>query len=119
MLVCRYRPVPNCELEFRYLVQPKGYTWATSRQYEFHGVYLGDLERLEDIQEKRDATSRWWQRFILRNIAKQITEEETCEHKSFYDAEHHVGKVLETKHLWYKLTKKMQNPEFANMLLLV
>lgn len=114
------KPVdPNCELEFRYLVQPKGYTWATSRQYGFHGVYLGDLERLQDIQQKRDATSRWWQRVILRNIAKQITEEESCEHKSFYDAQHHVGNVLETKHLWYKLTKKMKHPEFANMLLLV
>ena len=115
------KPVdPNCELEFRYLVQPKGYTWATSRQYGFHGVYLGDLERLQDIQEKRDATSRWWQRVILRNIAKQIIEEEECEHKIFYDAQHHGGDdILETKHVWYKLTKKMQNPEYGNMLLLV
>ncbi|KAL7504953.1 hypothetical protein ACHAXN_002474 [Cyclotella atomus] len=115
------KPVdPNCELEFRYLVQPKGYTWATSRQYGFHGVYLGDLERLQDIQEKRDATSRWWQRVILRNIAKNIIEEERCDHKSFYDAQHFSGDdILETKHVWYKLTKKMQNPEFSNMLLLV
>lgn len=115
------KPVdPNCELEFRYLVQPKGYTWATSRQYGFHGVYLGDLERLQDIQEKRDATARWWQRVILRNIAKKIINEEECDHKSFYDAQHHKGdSILETKHIWYKLTKKMQNPEFANMLLLV
>ena len=115
------KPVdPNCELEFRYLVQPKGYTWGTSRQYGFHGVYLGDLERLQDIQEKRDATSRWWQRVILRNIAKKIIEEEKCEHKCFYDAEHHTGdNILETKVVWYQLTKKMQNPEYGNMLLLV
>lgn len=92
------KPVdPQIELEFRYLVQPKGcvtnltnhmllvyeipishhyivysYTWGTSRKHGFHGVYLGDLERLQDIQRKRDATNRSWQRIILRNIGKTV-----------------------------------------------
>ena len=118
------KPVdPNCELEFRYMVQPKGYTWATSRQHGFHGVYLGDLERLQDIQKKRDATSRWWQRIILRKIAKQVSEENNDDsHLCFYSQNNNYSgpnQILETKHLWYKLTKKMMNPEFANMLLLI
>mmetsp|Transcript_28188 Transcript_28188/g.50986 ORF Transcript_28188/g.50986 Transcript_28188/m.50986 type:complete len:656 (-) Transcript_28188:61-2028(-) len=115
------KPVdPNCELEFRYMVQPKGYTWATSRQHGFHGVYLGDLERLQDIQKKRDATSRQWQRMILRNIAKQVNEEDV-EHddECFHNPHFHGENIVETKHLWWKITKKMQHPEFANMLLLV
>ena len=40
------RPVdPKIELEFSYMVEPKGYTWATDHNHGFHGVYLGDLER--------------------------------------------------------------------------
>ncbi|KAL9182602.1 hypothetical protein ACHAXT_013254 [Thalassiosira profunda] len=115
------RPVdPNCELEFRYMVQPKGYTWATSRQHGFHGVYLGDLERLQDIQKKRDATSRMWQRVILRNIAKQVNEEDIAEdHTCFHNPRFHAENIVETKHLWYKIAQKMQDPEFGNMLLLV
>lgn len=67
------KPVdPQIDLEFRYLVEPKGYTWGTSRKHGFHGVYLGDLERLQDIQKKRDATNRAWQRIILRNIGKAV-----------------------------------------------
>ena len=115
------KPVdPNCELEFRYLVQPKGYTWATSRDHGFHGVYLGDLERLQDIQRKRDATNRGWQRVILRNIAKQSNDEDICSRTNYYhNPQFHQTNVIETKHLWWKITQKMQNPEFANMLLLV
>lgn len=115
------KPVdPNCELEFRYLVQPKGYTWATSRDHGFHGVYLGDLERLQDIQRKRDATNRGWQRVILRNIVKQSNEEDICSRTNYYhNPKFHQENVVETKHLWWKITQKMQNPEFANMLLLV
>mmetsp|Transcript_27626 Transcript_27626/g.50335 ORF Transcript_27626/g.50335 Transcript_27626/m.50335 type:complete len:310 (+) Transcript_27626:251-1180(+) len=117
------KPVdPNCELEFRYMVQPKGYTWATSRQHGFHGVYLGDLERLQDIQKKRDATNRGWQRVILRNIAKQVNEEDLGEDDMdmcFHNPYFHGENIVETKHLWWKITQKMQNPDFANMLLLV
>jgi len=117
------KPVdPNCELEFRYMVQPKGYTWATSRQHGFHGVYLGDLERLQDIQKKRDATNRGWQRVILRNIAKQVNEEDLGEDDMdmcFHNPSFHGENIVETKHLWWKITQKMQNPDFANMLLLV
>jgi DNA mismatch repair ATPase MutL len=35
-------------------------------------VYLGDLERLQGIQKKRDATNRDWQKVILRNIGKSL-----------------------------------------------
>lgn len=115
------KPVdPNLELEFRYMVQPKGYTWATSRTLGFHGVYLGDLERLQDIQKKRDATNRGWQRVILRNIAKQVNEEDIAEdHLCYYQNHFHSKDIVETKHLWFKLVKKMKHPEFGNMLLLV
>ncbi|KAL7428184.1 hypothetical protein ACHAXH_005433 [Discostella pseudostelligera] len=117
------KPVdPNCELEFRYLVEPKGYTWATSRQHGFHGVYLGDLERLQDIQKKRDATNRGWQRVILRNIAKQMNKEDLVEDDTCYPNPSrcfHGEDIVETTHLWWKIVQKMQNPEFANMLLLL
>lgn len=115
------KPVdPNCELEFRYMVRPKGYTWATSRQHGFHGVYLGDLERLQDIQGKRDATNRDWQRVILRNIAKRASEDVAREDDMcFHDPHFHGEDVVETKHLWWLIARKMQEPEFANMLLLV
>jgi hypothetical protein len=41
----------------------------------FNGVYLGDLERLQEIQKKRDVTNRNWQRIILYNIAKSLYED--------------------------------------------
>jgi len=67
------RPVcPVSELEFRFMVEPKGYTWGTDMKHGFNGVYLGDLERLQDIQLKRDKTNRNWQRIILYNIAKAL-----------------------------------------------
>jgi hypothetical protein len=44
-------------------------------EHGFNGVYLGDLERLQDIQKKRDVTNRNWQRIILYNIAKSLYEE--------------------------------------------
>lgn len=115
------KPVdPNCELEFRYMVRPRGYTWATSRQHGFHGVYLGDLERLQDIQRKRDATNRWWQRVILRNIARRASDEVAKEDDMcFHDPHFHGEDVVQTKHLWWLIVRKMQDPDFANMLLLV
>lgn len=45
-------------------------------EHGFNGVYLGDLERLQDIQLKRDKTNRNWQRIILYNIAKALHEDE-------------------------------------------
>mmetsp|Transcript_31979 Transcript_31979/g.48905 ORF Transcript_31979/g.48905 Transcript_31979/m.48905 type:complete len:562 (+) Transcript_31979:123-1808(+) len=103
------RPLdPNYELDFRYMVEPKGFTWATSRAHGFHGVYLGDVERLQDIQRKRDATNRDWQRIILRNLAKALDEEDP-------DA----NGVYETRQLWWQIHNKMIKPEFANMVLLV
>ena len=112
------KPVDSsCELEFRYMVRPKGYTWATSRRHGFHGVYLGDLERLQDIQKKRDATSRCWQRVILRNIAKRVNEEDVAEDEHCLDGpDFHGEDSVDTKHLCRKITEKLQNPEFANML---
>mmetsp|Transcript_7684 Transcript_7684/g.11093 ORF Transcript_7684/g.11093 Transcript_7684/m.11093 type:complete len:323 (+) Transcript_7684:114-1082(+) len=137
------RPVdPNYELEFQYMVEPKGYTWGTSRAHGFHGVYLGDLERLQDIQRKRDATNRDWQRIILRKIPGfLIASEESNQEK----AEQQQGNsnngdsqkqtddtrkssankkgrahVFETRQLWWQLHTKMQEkPEYQKMLLLV
>ena len=44
-------------------------------EHGFNGVYLGDLERLQDIQNKRDTSNRNWQRIILYNIAKELHED--------------------------------------------
>ena len=137
------KPVdPQIELEFRYLVQPKGcvgnflvvrlslshrfvkltffdlcrYTWGTSRAHGFHGVYLGDVERLQDIQKKRDATNRSWQRIILRNIGKEVGWDfDSQDRATFGGAE---PPVAETRDLWWQVHRKMRSPEYSNMLLL-
>lgn len=88
------------------------YTWGTSRKHGFHGVYLGDLERLQDIQRKRDVTNRDWQRIILRNIAKGLIEVDP-------DGPSTALPVFESRQLWWQLHTKMRDPEYQNMLLLV
>ena len=105
---------------------------------------MGDLERLQDIQSKRDTTNRNWQRIILFNIAKALHEDdiasspsETSTEKSDDDDEKikdvetdassespfpknlNQKFVLETRQLWFKVHEKMQSPEYGNMLLLV
>ena len=108
---------------------------------------MGDLERLQDIQSKRDTTNRNWQRIILYNIAKGLHEDHvpspsssTLEHDDPEDSnkkyksndvetEAHSESpfpknlnrkiVFETRKLWFKLNDKMQSPEYGNMLLLV
>mmetsp|Transcript_14547 Transcript_14547/g.26340 ORF Transcript_14547/g.26340 Transcript_14547/m.26340 type:complete len:373 (-) Transcript_14547:136-1254(-) len=108
-----FHPVdPKYELEFRYMVEPKGYTWGTSRKHGFHGVYLGDLDRLQEIQRKRDVTNRDWQRIILRNIAVGLAVENGQKQQQAANA------VFETRQLWWQIHTKMQNPEYSNMLLL-
>ena len=111
-------------------------------EHGFNGVYLGDLERLQDIQSKRDITNRNWQRIILYNIAKALheddipsspgaaTETTNDEDKNEDVKTDAIGEspfpknlnrkfVLETRQLWFKLHEKMQSPEYGNMLLLV
>jgi 2,3-bisphosphoglycerate-dependent phosphoglycerate mutase len=107
------RPVdPQVELEFRYMVEPKGYTWGTSRRHGFHGVYLGDLERLQEIQRKRDVTNRDWQRIILRNIGKTLGWDMDV-------PESLVGpRTIEIRQLWWLVHSKLQLPDYRNMLLL-
>lgn len=109
------RPVdPQMELEFRYMVEPKGYTWGTSRAHGFHGVYLGDLERLQDIQRKRDATNRDWQRIILRNIGKSLGWDMDASVCSVEEP-----RAIDTRQLWWQLHhKKRQRSEYSSMLLL-
>lgn len=129
-----FKPVdPNVELEFRYMVEPKGYTWATSRAHGFHGVYLGDLKRLQEIQRKRDSTNRDWQRIILRNLGKSLDGKGgdefvgsnanntttdagtgTCPSRATSNS-----KVMEIRQLWWQIHTKMQQKEFSNMLILV
>lgn len=124
---------PNYELEFQYMISPKGYTWGTSHKHGFHGVYLGDLERLQDIQRKRDVTNRDWQRIILRNIAKSLEEDESTNALVAGDGagrevvnnnapgrikEQGREPVFDTRQLWWQLHLKMQLPEYNNMFLL-
>lgn len=131
------KPVdPNYDLEFQYMVEPKGYTWGTSRAHGFHGVYLGDLERLQDIQRKRDVTNRDWQRIILRKIAKSLYQQsqQDEEDSTNKNERQHLGDasyltddtlsntsiVYDTRQLWWQLHTKMNdNADYQNMLLLV
>lgn len=115
-----FKPVdPNTELEFRYMVEPKGYTWATSRAHGFHGVYLGDLERLQDIQRKRDATNRDWQRIILRNLALSLHRDVSQGEDGELGNSGNLGDgVLETRQFWWQIHTKMNEQEFSNMLIL-
>ena len=112
-----FKPVdPNVELEFKYMVEPKGYTWATSRAHGFHGVYLGDLERLQDIQRKRDATNRDWQRIIMRNLALALdpaVDVDVCSKSTSKP-----DRMLRTRQLWWQIHTKMHETEFSNMLIL-
>jgi hypothetical protein len=103
------------------------YTWGTDVEHGFHGVYLGDLERLQDIQLKRDATNRNWQRIILYSIAKSLHNDSAGVKDVETAPEGESGRafpkglnrkfVFETRQLWWKLNDKMQIPEYANMLL--
>jgi hypothetical protein len=106
------------------------YTWGTDLKHGFHGVYLGDLSRLQDIQAKRDTTNRNWQTVILYNIAKSLHEEASSTEGDEIDTSATCGDavfpkdldrrfVYETRQLWWKLHEKMQTTEYANMLLLV
>lgn len=124
------RPVdPQVELEFRYMVEPKGYTWGTSRAHGFHGVYLGDQERLQDIQRKRDATNRDWQKVILRNIGRSLgwemaeknvkTVEDALRLKHAMARKRKGPDAVEIRQLWWQVHEKMKLPEYQNMLLLV
>ena len=100
---------------FSYLILCS-YTWGTSRAHGFHGVYLGDLERLQDIQKKRDATNRSWQRIILRNIGKTVGWEFDVQEKAAFGGA--APPVVETRQLWWQVHNKMKSPEYSNMLLL-
>jgi hypothetical protein len=80
-------------------------------------VYLGDLERLQDIQIKRDKTNRDWQRIILRNVGKSLGWDMDVEDDGI-STESDGPLVLETRQLWWHVHNKMQNPEYGNMLLL-
>lgn len=86
---------------------------------------MGDLERLQDIQRKRDVTNRDWQRIILRNIAKSLILEEDGGGKVQFDEDEEVPEcvantfVFETRQLWWQLDKKTkEKPEYEKMLLL-
>jgi hypothetical protein len=117
------------------------YTWGTSRTHGFHGVYLGDLERLQGIQRKRDATNRDWQKVILRNIGKTLgwemedttattdvesvnglansTSGSSNSNASMYKPKQSSNTAVETRQLWWQIHAKMKLPEYRNMLLLV
>jgi hypothetical protein len=103
------------------------YTWGTSRAHGFHGVYIGDQERLQEIQKVRDRTNRDWQRIILRNIGKSfgwkmeefaISEVQQPQHCSFVHPDLKTGNVVEIRQLWWQVHNKMKEPDYKNMLLL-
>ena len=106
---------------------------------------MGDLERLQGIQKKRDATNRDWQKVILRNVGKslgwidmgeevdknsnqQSTNNATMSHTgsthmngaSFFALARGIKgpNSIETRQLWWQVHEKMKSPEYRNMLLL-
>jgi hypothetical protein len=82
-------------------------------------VYLGDLERLRDIQIKRDKTNRDWQRIILRNVGKSLGwDMDVPDDRGDASSSAEGPLVMETRQLWWHVHNKMQNPEYGNMLLL-
>jgi hypothetical protein len=118
-----------------FLAAVSSYTWGTDFEHGFHGVYLGDLERLQDIQKKRDVTNRDWQRIILTNIAKSLYFDQTKssakkgevnsnsktddkEDATLITPSEKRSIVFETRQLWWQVHTKMQHPDYGNMLLL-
>jgi hypothetical protein len=106
---------------------------------------LGDLERLQGIQKKRDATNRDWQKVILRNVGKSLGwmdmgEEDDINKNNLQNtnnttpaASTHLNGAsssfalarglkgpssIETRQLWWQVHEKMKSPEYRNMLLL-
>jgi hypothetical protein len=92
---------------------------------------LGDLERLQDIQRKRDITNRDWQRIILRKIGRSLIDDQDLvggdndavsdesEGKEWSSAAT-KNVVFETRQLWWQLyTKMREKPEYEKMLLLI
>jgi hypothetical protein len=87
---------------------------------------LGDLERLQEIQKKRDATNRDWQRIILRNIGKTLgwdmdvfnddVDAGSC--KKEVTAAASQAPAMSTRQLWWQIHHKMETPEYSNMILL-
>ena len=84
----------------------------------FHNfqIDLGDMKRLQEIQEKRDITSRNWQRIILHNIATQC---QISNPSNTYLSDICDSAVMEVRQLWWQIHNKINsNPEFSNMILL-
>jgi hypothetical protein len=87
------------------------------------------LKRLQEIQRKRDATNRDWQRIILRNIGKSLgllggdssssgSSSTTTTSTTIVNGGRPVD-VIETRQLWWQIHQKMQSPDYGNMLLLI
>lgn len=89
-------------------------------------MYLGDLERLQDIQKKRDATNRDWQRIVLRNVGKSFgwdMGDSVAPGETTSSGESKVTvatgpRTIETRKLWWKIHEKMQSSDYSNMVLL-
>ena len=102
---------------------------------------MGDLERLQGIQKKRDATNRAWQKVILRNVGKSLGwidmgdedshKQQSTNNTTNIGSTHMNGtssfalargingpSSIETRQLWWQVHEKMKSPEYRNMLLL-
>lgn len=86
-------------------------------------MYLGDLERLQDIQRKRDVTNRNWQRIVLRNIGNSLGWEmdssPSCSPPEGTKISSAGPRAVATRELWWKVYSKMkEKSDYSNMLLL-
>lgn len=95
-------PIAPSELKERG-TSPIGYTWGDRRGLGgFRGTYLGDVDRLKDIQAKRDVTNRDFQRIILRDIWDKCIADD----------------VGSTRDILMAVYRSLEVEEYANMLLL-
>jgi hypothetical protein len=88
---------------------------------------LGDFNRLQEIQRKRDRSNRDWQRIILRNVAKSLLETSTVTGNNNVQNGIAIGlkkrtndmQLMDVRQLWWKIRAKMnEKTEFSNMMLL-
>ena len=81
---------------------------------------------MQEIQKKRDATNRDWQRIILRNVGKSLgwdldalndADAGSCKKQTTNNGEVD-SRAISTRQLWWQIHSKMDSPDYSNMILL-
>jgi len=107
------QPVDPFE-QTRYMVEPRGYIWETSRNCGFTGSFLGSSERFAQIHKKKDTKHRDWQRVILLKLLSKVVSDDIQDVDSGSEEQQ-----ISTIELFEKLDYKMlEQPEYSKMHLL-